>query len=191
MPIPMGSSSPPPVKPLAPERMEPELESFATLLPKKLGIQTFPKLSIAMPSGKSMPPPVKLSPMVKSLCAALNAGWKGALPVCNPKSAAMFTPGLCAMLIAATAVSVGVLPLFFALLKSVSQAVEVDPVELMQAARTLASELISLCGTVPLPAGVVARAVPVLRVSRFVTVANALAMPVCANELPELETCNA
>src|SRR5262249_44088740 len=100
--------------------------------------------------------------------------------------------GLCAILIAAVAVSVGVVPevpLLSASPRSVVHAVEPGPVELMHAARIFASVSISFCGTVPLPAGVVASAAPVLSVSRLGTAANALATPVAASVVLELEMC--
>ena len=59
----------------------------------------------------------------------------------------------------------------------------------MQWARTFASVPISACGTVPLPDGVAASAVPVERLARFAALANAFATPTCASAVPELDTC--
>ena len=58
-------------------------------------------------------------------------------------------------------------------------------------ARIFASVSISLCGTAPFPAGVVASAAPVPSVSRFAAFANAFAIPFCASAVPELDTCTA
>src|SRR5580658_8406369 len=127
--------------------------------------------------------------MVKSFGALLKPDWKGEEAVCKPKRLDMFAPGLCAMLIAAVAVSVGVAPPFFALLSSVVHGVDVGPLELTQAARMFARVLISLFGTVPLPAGVVARATPVPSVSRLATVKLALLTSFPASAVFEDEMC--
>ena len=111
----------------------------------------------------------------------------------SPHCAAIFAPGLWAILIAAVAVSVGSVPYaFVALLNSVGHCVPSVGDELMQLARIFASVLISACGTVPLPplsAGVVASATPVPSVSKFAIAENALAMPVWPGALLELDTC--
>src|ERR1700734_283059 len=112
--------------------------------------------------------------MVKSLGAALSEGWKGELAVCKGNRLARLAPGLCAMLMAAVAVSVGAVLPFLALAKSVVQGLELGPAELTHAARMFPSVLISLCGTVPLPAAVVARAAPVVCEYRLSRVALAL-----------------
>src|ERR1700727_2303024 len=93
---------------------------------------------------------------------------------------------------AAVAVSVGMVglkPAEGALLNSVVQAVEPGPVELTQAARILASVSISACGTVPLPAGVVARARPVVGSSRFAIDSVALSRAFAASAVLELDEC--
>jgi len=93
------------------------------------------------------------------------------------------------MLIAAVAVSIGFVPV--AVPSAVAVAISVlheEPV-FTQLARIFASVLISVCGAVPLPAGVVASAVPVERLARFAALANAFATPTCASAVPELDTC--
>src|ERR1700722_1753119 len=99
-------------------------------------------------------------PMLKSPGAELRPV-KGGVPEPRLKMVETLVPGLCAMLMAAVAVSVAAVPeepLDLAFAKSVVHGVEVGLVVLTQAAREFARELMSACGTVP-PLGVVARAV--------------------------------
>src|SRR5580658_4059111 len=93
---------------------------------------------------------------------------------------------------AAVEVSVGMVglkPAEGALLKSVVQGVELGPLELTHAARILASVSISACGTVPLPAGVVASAWPVSGFSRFAIASVALSRAFAASAVLELDEC--
>ena len=87
--------------------------------------------------------------MVKSEAARFHVGWKGEVEVFKANSVETFAPGLCAMLIAAMAVSVGVTAPFSALVSSVVHWAEPGPVELTQAARMSAKVLVELWGTTP------------------------------------------
>ena len=73
--------------------------------------QAFPKPSITRASNPSTPGVLMLSEIVKSLGCAPSADPKGGSAVERPYNAAIFAPGLCAMLIAAVAVSDGIVPL--------------------------------------------------------------------------------
>src|ERR1017187_3934903 len=98
-----------------------------------------------MDLGPFKPPPVKTSPMVKSLVGTLSVGAKGGAAVEISYKAAMFEPGLWAMLMAAVAVSVAAVPVdpaLMALLNSVEQPLELGLFVLTQAARMLARVLI-------------------------------------------------
>jgi hypothetical protein len=105
-----GLSSPPPVYPVGGERAAPTLENLETLLLLRFAIQTSPEPSIAMDWAETSPPPVKVRPRVKSLGWAVRPLANAGLEVERAYKAAMFVPGLCAMLIAAVAVSVGAVP---------------------------------------------------------------------------------
>ena len=79
----------------------------------------------------------------------------------------MFAPGLCAMLIAAVAVSAGCEFPFIAFPNNMVHGVEDGPAEFTQAPRMSASVSIVACGTTPLPLGVVGSATPRPSDSRF------------------------
>ena len=121
--------------------------------------------------------------MVQSLGALVRMLWKGEVAVASANRLETFAEGLCAMLMAAVAVSVGAVPvepLLFALLNRVLQPPEVGPLELMQEARMSARVLISDSGTVPLPPAVVETARPLPRLPMLAAVAAAICMAVAA-----------
>jgi hypothetical protein len=91
------------------------------------------------------------------------------------------------MLIAAVAVSLGTVPVIVPSDVAVVNSVVQEAVS-TQLASIFASVLISVCGTVPLPAGVVANATPVESVARFAAFAKAFATPTFASAVPELAT---
>jgi hypothetical protein len=144
-----------------------------------------------MPLGEASPPPVIAIATVLSPGALVNAGANGGGEAASAYKLAIFAAGLCAMLIAAAAVSPGCVPVVppaNAFVSSVEQALDNAPVEFTQAASTFPSVLISVCGTAPFPTGVVARAAPVESPTRFAAFANAFAIPVNASAVPELDT---
>src|ERR1700690_1964460 len=106
----------------------------------------------------SSPPPVYVIAMVKSLGTVVRAGWNAQVVPMIPNSVETLDPGLCAMLIAAVAVSTGCEFPFLALLNSVLHGVDDGPAEFTHAPRMSAGVSISLCGTTPLPLGVVVSA---------------------------------
>src|ERR1035437_1924655 len=104
--------------------------------------------------------------MLKLGGAALNAGANSGVPAASAYSAPTFAPGLCAIWMAAVAVSIGAVPLvppLSALLNRLPHA----PVDPTHAASAFASLSISACGTAAFPAGVVVAATPVASVARF------------------------
>ncbi len=144
---------------------------------------------MAMPMRLFRPPPVQSQchRKVIRLRAELWAQRLAHSPV--HRASRIFAPGWCAMLIAAVAVSVGFVPVAVPSAVAVASSVLHEDAVFTQLARIFASVLISVCGTVPLPAGVVASAVPFNRLTRFAALANALAIPTCASAVPELDTC--
>ncbi len=158
---------------------------------------------MATPTGSKSPPP--LNPIVSTksfgVVAVGSAGVNGAVGLGSANSVLIFDPGKCAILIAADAVSVGCAPVgvpsSVAVPSSVEQPPEGDTYVLplytsavfTHVARMFASVFTVVCGATPLPAGVVASAMPVASVSRLLAFANAFAIPVCASAVPELETC--
>src|SRR6185312_577146 len=189
MAIDFGCNNPPPLIPLALDKAPPVLDNSETELFTEFANQALPDPSIATPSGPLIPPPENESSTVQSFGAALSPPPTGGVPPASAYSALTFAPGWCAMLIAAVAVSLGFAPV--ALPSDVASANSVAHCAppLAQLARMSASVLISVCGTVPFPAGVVASAAPVLSVSRFVAFRNAFAIPTFASAVPELDTC--
>ena len=89
--------------------------------------QRLPVASTARAFEEVRPPPVKSMARVKSAGWVERMGRKGVSGVGMAKSAATLAPGLCAMLMAAVAVSVGVMPALMALAKRVVQAEEAEP----------------------------------------------------------------
>jgi hypothetical protein len=170
----------------------PRLDILVILSVTSLSIQALPALSIAMQLGPLMLLPLNWIARVKSFGAAPSAGANGGVGKTTLNSADTLAAGLCAILIAAVAVSVAVVPvdpLDVASANSVEHAVDVGPVEFTHAARMFASVFTVVCGTVPVPDGVVASAAPVEIPARFVAFAKAFAIPVCASAVPELDTC--
>src|SRR5437868_2247508 len=81
------------------------------VLPPISAIQASPEPSIAIAWGLFNPPPENSIPTVKSFGTEVNAGENGATAVAKLLRLLTFTPGLCAMLMAAAAVSDGTVPL--------------------------------------------------------------------------------
>src|ERR1039457_2573401 len=139
--------------------------------------------------------------MVKSFGWAVSVGPNCAVAIDKPHSAPTAATGLCAILIAAVAVSVGwvpVVPPLSALLNSVEHDVEPGPAEFTHAARILPSVLTSACGMAPPPSpypggngGDCRFATPVDSVSSIAAFTNAFAIPALACVVPELDTCTA
>ena len=149
-------------------------------------VHTLPLPSTAMLKGSLMPPPVKLSATVRSKGCAPRAGANGGVPVDSAYKFATFVPGLCAMSIAAVAVSVGVVLPFIALDISVPHAVESEPDELMHAARMFGPACLSRFAA---PYRCPPASSPALRRSTaspgLLRWQNAFAIPVLASGVPE------
>jgi hypothetical protein len=95
-------------------------------------------------------------------------------------------------LIAALAVFVGAFPVVppeRASAKREEQLADDAPEEPTHIARMLASVLTFACGARALPLGIMDNACPVATEARFAALRKALATPVCASAVPELETC--
>ena len=89
---------------------------------------------------------------------------------------------------AALAVSVGLMPAMVPSEVAAAKRVGQEVAALTHAARRFAWILTADCGAIPMPEGVVARARPVVGLARFGAVAKALATPIWARAVPELET---
>ncbi len=95
-------------------------------------------------------------------------------------------------MIAALAVFVGAFPVAppeRASAKSEEQLADDALEELTHVARMLASAFTFACGALALPLGIMGNACPVATEARFAALRKALATPVCASAMPELETC--
>src|SRR5665213_1108609 len=90
---------------------------------------------------------------------------------------------------AAEAVSTACTPVEVPVDVAVESSAPHDTPVFTQLARILAKVLVLVCGAIPLPVAVAARARPVERVSRLATVAAALTTPIRARLVPELDTC--
>src|SRR5882762_9502526 len=108
--------------------------------------------SIAMDFAPPMNCDGYVSTTVKSVGCVARLGWNGPVAFTRPYSALTPAAGLCAILIAAVAVSVGcAAELLIADVLIVEQDVDVADAELMHEARMLPSVFSSDCGTVPPP----------------------------------------
>ena len=161
----------------------PWLFSISTLLSPRFAIQTLSLLSIARATRGlnilSVPFAAYCTAIVQSLGALVSAVWNGApIPPVSPNSAPTLWPGYAAICCAAISVFVGVVKLVPSVLPeelkaSLNSVVQFVPEPFTQDARMSASVLISVCGTLPLPFGVSALAVPVPILTRSPAVVNA------------------
>ena len=134
--------------------------------------------------------------MVKSFGWPISVGLNCAFAIDKPYSVPTAATGLCAILIAAVAVSAGGFPVVPPDSAFANNVVHAEPVpfEFTHAARMFPSVLTSACGASPppLPAvngGIAAFATP--DVCNTCAFTNAFAIPSLAAGVPELDTCTA